>query len=238
MQYDIVIIGAGSAGISAGIYAVSRGKKTLIIEKDMVGGIIGKVSTVTHYSGIVEKETGKTFADRMEKQAIKAGVEIIYENVIKVELVGEIKTIYTENNSYQTQKVILANGGTARKLGIPGEIELTGKGMNLNAAKDGQAYAGKNMYVVGGADGAVKEAIYLSKFAKTLTIIHFEEQLGCIAEFKQKVKQSNNIKLMLSSRLHAVYGESQVERLEIISEKDGRIETIEDPGCGDRKSVV
>ena len=101
MQYDIVIIGAGSAGISAGIYAVSRGKKTLIIEKDMVGGIIGKVSTVTHYSGIVEKETGKTFADRMEKQAIKAGVEIIYENVIKVELVGEIKTIYTENNSYQ-----------------------------------------------------------------------------------------------------------------------------------------
>ena len=126
----------------------------------------------------------------------------------------------------------MANGGTARKLGIPGEIELTGKGMNLNAAKDGQAYAGKNMYVVGGADGAVKEAIYLSKFAKTLTIIHFEEQLGCIAEFKQKVKQSNNIKLMLSSRLHAVYGESQVERLEIISEKDGRIETIEDPGCG------
>lgn len=232
MQYDIVIIGAGSAGISAGIYAVSRGKKTLIIEKDMVGGIIGKVSTVTHYSGIVEPETGKTFADRMKNQAIKAGVEIIYENVIKVELVGEIKTIYTENSSYQARKVILANGGTARKLGIPGEIELTGKGMNLNAAKDGQAYAGKNMYVVGGADGAVKEALYLAKFAKTLTIIHFEEQLGCIAEFKQKVEQSDNIKLMLASRLHAVYGENQVERLEIISEKDSRIETIEDPGCG------
>lgn len=231
-MYDIIIIGAGPAGISAGIYAVSRGKKTLIIEKSQVGGIIGKVSTVTHYSAIIKNETGATFAERMKQQALDAGVEIVYETVIKTELVGEVKTIYTSNKEYQAQKIIIANGSTPRKLGILGEKELEGKGMGMNAAKDGMNYAGKNIYVVGGADGAVKEALYLSKFAKTLTIIHFEDQLGCIAEFKEKVKQSSNIQLRLSSRLHAVYGEEAVETLEIRNEKDGTIEKISDPGCG------
>lgn len=231
-MYDIIIIGAGPAGISAGIYAVSRGKKTLMIEKSQVGGIIGKVSMVTHYSAIIKNETGATFAERMKQQALDAGVEIVYETVIKTELVGEVKTIYTSNKEYQAKKIIIANGSTPRKLGILGEEELEGKGMEMNAAKDGMNYTGKNIYVVGGADGAVKEALYLSKFAKTLTIIHFEDQLGCIAEFKEKVKQSSNIQLRLSSRLYAVYGEEAVETLEIRNEKDGTIEKISDPGCG------
>ena len=119
-----------------------------------------------------------------------------------------------------------------RKLGIPGEKELAGKGMGMNAARDGAAYAGKNVYVVGGADGAVKEALYLAGFAKQVTIVHFEDQLGCIAEFRQKVAAAGNISVRLASRLHAVYGQDQVERLEIASEQDGSIETIEDPGCG------
>lgn len=144
-MYDIVIIGAGPAGISAGIYAVSRGRKTLIVEKRAVGGLIGNVSTVTHYAGIIE---------------------------------------------------------------------------------------GKHVYVVGGADGAVKEALYLANYAKLVTIIHFEETLGCIAQFRDKVAQTPNIKLRFGSRLHAVHGVEQVETLEISDEKTGRIEMISDPGCG------
>ena len=88
-MYDIIIIGAGPAGISAGIYAVSRGKKTVILEQAKVGGLLGKVSTVTHYSGIVEKETGTSFAARLEKQALDAGVEIRFETVTEVSLSGE-----------------------------------------------------------------------------------------------------------------------------------------------------
>lgn len=231
-MYDIIIIGGGPAGISAGIYAVSRGKKTLIIEKSQIGGIIGKVSTVTHYSAIVENESGATFAERLKRQALHAGVEIRYENVIKTELQGDIKTVMTEEGCYQAQKLILANGSTPRKLDIPGETGLTGKGMGLNAARDGALYAGKNMYVVGGADGAVKEALYLSQFAKTVTIIHFEDQLGCIAEFKNKLKDTANITLRLSSRLQAVHGSEQIETLDIADEKSGKTETIQDPGCG------
>ena len=231
-MYDIIIIGAGPAGISAGIYAVSRGKKTVIIEKNAVGGIIGKVSTVTHYSAIVPGETGATFAKRMERQALEAGVEIIYENVEKVTLEGDIKTVTTSRNHYEAPKIILANGTTPRTLGIPGEAELSGKGIGLNAAKDGPSYKGKNIYVVGGADGAVKEALYLSQFAKELTIIHFEDTLGCVPEFLNKVRQTDNIKVCLASRLNKVYGKNHVEKLEILNEKNGTVNVIEDDGCG------
>lgn len=231
-MYEIIIIGAGPAGISAGIYAVSRGKRTLILEKAQVGGIIGKVSTVTHYTAIEKQETGATFAARMKEQALQAGVEIVQAEAVHVALTGEVKSVTTDRGIYEAKRIILANGGTPRKLGIPGEKELAGKGMGMNAARDGAAYAGKNVYVVGGADGAVKEALYLAGFAKQVTIVHFEEQLGCIAEFRQKVAAAGNISVRLASRLHAVYGQDQVERLEIASEQDGSIETIEDPGCG------
>lgn len=231
-MYDIIIIGAGPAGISAGIYAVSRGKRTLILEKSQVGGIIGKVSTVTHYTAIERQETGATFAARMKEQALLAGVEIVQATVTGVTLTGETKSVVTDKGSYEAKRIILASGGTPRKLGIPGESELAGKGMGMNAARDGASYTGKNIYVVGGADGAVKEALYLAGFAKHLTIIHFEEKLGCIAEFRQKVAATGNISLRLNSRLHAVYGKDQVERLEIANEQDGSIESIEDPGCG------
>ena len=231
-MYDIIIIGAGPAGISAGIYAVSRGKRTLILEKAQVGGIIGKVSTVTHYTAIEKQETGATFAARLKEQALQAGVEIVQAEAVHVALTGEVKSVTTDRGIYEAKRIILANGGTPRKLGIPGEKELAGKGMGMNAARDGAAYAGKNVYVVGGADGAVKEALYLAGYAKQVTVIHFEEQLGCIAEFRQKVAAAGNISVRLASRLHAVYGQDQVERLEIASEQDGSIETIEDPGCG------
>ena len=231
-MYDIIIIGAGPAGISAGIYAVSRGKRTLILEKAQVGGIIGKVSTVTHYTAIEKQETGATFAARMKEQALQAGVEIVQAEAVHVALTGQVKSVTTDRGIYEAKRIILANGGTPRKLGIPGEKELAGKGMGMNAARDGADYAGKNVYVVGGADGAVKEALYLAGFAKQVTIVHFEDQLGCIAEFRQKVAAAGNISVRLASRLHAVYGQDQVERLEIASEQDGSIETIEDPGCG------
>lgn len=231
-MYDIIIIGAGPAGISAGIYAVSRGKKTLILEKNEVGGLIGKVSTVTHYAGIIDNETGVTFAERLKNQALNAGVEIIKQNVIGVNFNGKVKEVETDTATYCAEKVIIANGTSPRRLGIEGEDKLFGKGIGMNAARDAEKYQGKNIYVVGGADGAVKEALYLSKFAKQVTIIHFEEQLGCIAEFKEKVKRTPNIALRLESRLHAVYGVEKVESLEISNEKTGAIETIEDPGCG------
>ena len=231
-MYDILVIGGGPAGISAAIYAVSRGRKTLILEQKEIGGVIGKVSTVTHYAGILEQETGATFAGRLKQQALSAGVEIVYEAVTGVSLTGEQKEVQTARGSYRAQKVILTNGTTPRKLGIEGETALSGKGVESNAAKDGPKYQGRSIYVVGGADGAVKEALYLSQFASELTIVHFEETLGCIAEFRNKVAQTPNMKVRTGTRLNAVYGTQQVEALDLVREQDGGVEHVKDPGCG------
>lgn len=231
-MYDLIIIGAGPAGISAGIYAVSRGMKTLVLEKTQVGGLIGNVSTVTHYAGIMAGETGATFAARLKEQALSAGLEIRCEEVTKVSLLSDVKTITTVSQSYEATQVILANGTSPRMLHIPGEKELAGKGMRMNAAKHAEQYAGRHVYVVGGADGAVKEAIYLAGFAGKVTIIHFEDSLGCIDEFRKKLQSLSNVEVKLNSRLQGVYGTQQVESLEIFNEKTGKTERIDDSGCG------
>ncbi len=197
-----------------------------------MGGLIGRVSAVTHYAGITEGETGVTFSEKLKAQAERANIELVYETVVSVKLSGEKKEIQTKQHTYEAAKVILANGTSPRKLGIVGEAELCGKGMSMNAAQHGMLYRGKNVYVVGGADGAVKEALYLAQYAAQVTIIHFEETLGCIAEFKEKVVKTPNIKLRLNSRLHGVYGTEKVNSLEISNERTGAIETIEDSGCG------
>lgn len=228
-MYDMIIIGAGPAGISAAIYGKSRGKKVLVLEKKQVGGLIGTVSTVTHYTAIVREESGKTFAERMKEQALSAGVEIRYENVTETKLTGEIKKVVTDKESYESKTLILANGGSGRMLGIPGENL---KGVRLNAPKDGLNYKGKSVYVIGGADGAVKEAIYLAEIAGKVTIVCVEDELACIQEFKDKVAAHDNIEIMPHSSLTAVYGNEAVEELEFTDNKTGKKTIVKDAECG------
>lgn len=228
-MYDIIVIGAGPAGISAAVYGKSRGKKVLILEKKQVGGLIGTVSTVTHYTAIVQEESGHTFAERMKEQALNAGVEVHYENVIETILTGDIKKVVTNKETYQSKTLILANGGSGRMLGIPGE-DL--KGVRLNAPKDGLNYKGKNVYVIGGADGAVKEALYLAEIAGKVTIVCVEDELACIQEFKDKVVTHDNIEIMPHSSLTAVYGNEAVEELEFTDNKTGKKQIVKDTDCG------
>lgn len=228
-MYDIIIIGAGPAGISAAIYGKSRGKKVLVLEKKQVGGLIGTVSTVTHYAAIVKEESGKSFAERMKEQALGAGVEIRYENVTQTKLAGDVKKVVTDKESYEAKTLILANGGSGRMLGIPGE-DLTG--VRLNAPKDALNYKGKNVYVIGGADGAVKEALYLADIAGKVTIVCVEDELACIQEFKDKVVTRDNIEIMPHSSLTAVYGKEEAEELEFSDNKTGEKKIVKDAGCG------
>ena len=201
----------------------------LVLEKKQVGGLIGTVSAVTHYTAIVQEESGKTFAQRMKEQALNAGVEIRYENVTEAKLTGKIKKIVTDKQNYESKTLILANGGSGRMLGIPGEGL---KGFRLNAPKDGLDYKGKNVYVIGGADGAVKEALYLAKIAKKVIIVCVEDELACIQEFKDKVVTHDNIEIMPHSSLTAVYGNEAVEELEFTDNKTGKKQIVKDAECG------
>ena len=200
-----------------------------MLEKNRVGGLIGTVSTVTHYTAIMKEESGKTFAERMKEQALSAGVEIRYENVTETKLIGNNKKVVTDKGIYESKTVILANGGSGRMLGIPGESL---KGIRLNATKDGFDYKGKNIYIIGGADGAVKEAIYLAGIAGKVTIVCVEDELICIQEFKDKVTAPHNIEIMPHSSLTAVFGIERAERLEFTDNKTGKKQIVQDAECG------
>ena len=190
------------------------------------------ISYATFYRVVnnIDEFFNKTTVKYMEKIKKENQCYLVFD--VPLYVLVDDKKVFTKDGAYDAKKIVLANGTTPRKLNIPGEAELTGKGMGMNAQRDGRKYTDKNIYVVGGADGAVKEALYLSKFAKQVTIIHFEDTLGCIEEFKNKAEQTPNIKLRLGSRLHAVYGAEQVEALEISDEKTGSVEKIADCGCG------
>ncbi|MGL6153802.1 MAG: NAD(P)/FAD-dependent oxidoreductase [Cetobacterium sp.] len=229
--YDVVVIGGGPAGSSTAVYAASRGMKVAIVEKDSIGGLIGKVSTVTHYLSVDNNESGKTFSEKLLSQLEKYHVTIIKENVIGVELHGEIKKVITEDGEISGKAIVLCNGTTPRTLCIPGEKEFLGKGLCRNARKDAESCKGKNIYVVGGADGAIKEAIFLAKYAKKLAIVHFEDHLTTIAEFKNKLDSFDNIEYLFNSRLTALKGDDHVDCLEITDENTKAKKDIFDDNC-------
>lgn len=228
-MYDMIVIGAGPAGVASAIYGTSRGKKVLVLEKNAIGGLIGKVSTVTHYPGIIERESGQTFAARLKSQLEQTGAEIRFEEVIDTDLSGNPKKIMTDQKTYEAKTIVLANGGSPKMLGIPGE-QL--EGVRLNAVKDGPDYAGKNVYVIGGADGAVKEALYLSKIADQVTIVCIEPQLACIDEFRKKVIDTDNIHVKPHSSLTCVRGDQRANTFEFTDNETGAKTFVDDPQAG------
>ena len=227
-QYDVLVIGAGPAGISAAVYAASRGKQVGLFEAQAVGGMIGRVSTVTHYASVANGETGAQFARRLEEQAIDAGIGIIRERVVLAKLTDEKKSVTTTaGKTFGAPRIVLANGLKKRELGIPGE-KLACKSAQFEAGK----FQGKNVYVIGGADGAVKEALYLARFAKKVSIICVEDELACISQFKEPALSANNIEIIPASRVTALDGKGLVERLHIESLHSGQTTEINDLGCG------
>ncbi len=231
-MFDIIIIGAGVAGISAGIYSSSRGKDVLIIEKNKIGGLIAKVSSVTHYVSALTNESGKEFAARLEKQVKDIGLNVIYEDVKEVDLIGEVKKVKTQNNIYEAKKIIIANGTSPRNLHIKNQEKLLNKGFCTNAATQAKEYENKNVYVIGGGDGAIKEALYLSNFAKKVTIINMEDNLICIDEFKKKIAKKDNIEVKNNIEIKAIYGENEIESIDFFNNKDNCVQNIEDKACG------
>ena len=210
-MYDIIILGAGPAGLTAGLYAGRSKLKTLIIEKNIPGGQIATTATVDNYPGSIEEATGMGLSDRMYDQA-KEYCEFLTTNVNKVDLEGDVKKVYTEDGkTIEAKSIIVSTGASHRKLEVKGEEEFANMGVSYCATCDGPFYMGLDVFVVGGGESALEEALYLTKFAKSVTIIHRRDEFRASQLVVDKVKDNEKIKFCLDSVVHEIKGDKEAK---------------------------
>ncbi|WP_105300387.1 thioredoxin-disulfide reductase [Anaerococcus marasmi] len=224
-MYDIIIIGGGPAGLTAGLYAGRSKLNTLIIEKAVAGGQISGTAFVENYPGSIDEATGMGLSERMLEQA-EEFCDIKYEDVKEVELDGKVKKIKTDGGEYEAKVVIISSGATHRKLDVPGEKEFANKGVSYCATCDGPFYTGLDIYVVGGGDSALEEATYLTKFGKSVTIIHRRDEFRASGVVVDKIKENPKIKLELDAVVKEIKGDKEAETLIIENTKTGEIKEL------------
>lgn len=208
--YDVIIVGAGPAGLSAAIYAARAKYRVLVLEKEKIGGQITITSEIVNYPG-VEKSDGEKLTSSMRVQAENFGAEFSMEEVTNMELEGDIKIIHTSNGEYKTLGVVIAVGANPRSLGFPGEEEFKGRGVAYCATCDGEFFTGKEVFVVGGGFAAVEEGIFLTKYAKKITMIVREEDFTCAKTVAEQVKgyeETGQIEVKFHTEVEEVGGNS------------------------------
>ncbi|WIF94045.1 thioredoxin-disulfide reductase [Caminicella sporogenes] len=221
--YDVVIIGSGPAGLAAGLYAARAKMKTLILEKNKAGGQIVTTNEVANYPGSIENATGPSLIARMVKQAEEFGAQRKKDNVVEVDFSEKIKKVKGEKEEYKAKAVIIATGATPRKLGVPGEAELTGKGVSYCATCDADFFTGLEVFVIGGGDSAVEEAIYLTKFARKVTIVHRRDELRAAKSIQEKAFKNDKIEFIWNTTVKEIKGEGIVESIVLENLKTGEI---------------
>lgn len=211
--YDVIIIGAGPAGLSAAIYAGRARLKTLLIEKGKDGGQIILTSEIENYPGSLEKESGRSLIQRMTEQVASFGVERAADTITEVDLSNDVKVIKGKKEEYQSRSVIIASGAFPRPIGCENEKEFMGKGLSYCATCDAAFFEDMEVFVIGGGNSAVEEAMFLSTFARKVTIIqNLPELTADVIAIEQ---------IMANEKVHFIYN-SVVERLE----GDGIVEAI------------
>ena len=216
--YDLIIIGAGPAGITASIYAKRAMLNFLILEKWLPGGEIANTYEVENYPGL-NRISGAVLADKMVDHAKDLGVDILSEGVDKVDFTNDIKKITTRKKTYLTKTVIIASGASPKKLGIPGEEEFGGRGVSYCAVCDGALYRDRIVAVVGGGDVAVEDAIYLSRLCKKVYIIHRRDELRAAKGIQEKMFKIKNIEPVWDSQVIKFNGDQVVSSVDIINKK-------------------
>ena len=226
MIYDVIIIGGGPAGLAAGLYAARARMSTLIIEKDAYGGQIVTTADVENYPGSIEDPTGPILVDRMLKQTEGFGAKKVSDTVVEVNLDEKIKVIKGEKEEYKAKSVIVATGAVPRPMGCPGEKELTGRGVSYCATCDGAFFEELEVYVVGGGDSAVEEAMFLTKFARKVTIVHRRGELRAAKSIQEKAFKNEKIDFIWDSAITEVKGDGMLESFILKNLKTGEEKEI------------
>ena len=213
-KYDIVIVGAGTAGLSAAIYAVRAGKSVIVLEATTHGGQIVNTPEVENYPGI-KKISGFEFANNLYEQAKSLGAEVVYEKVIGIEVNGEEKIVHTAKEDYQAKAVILATGAKNRTLGLEHEKEWIGAGISYCATCDGMFYRGKDVAVAGGGNTALEDAIFLTNYCRKVYLIHRRDAFRGEEKLLQTLKEKPNVEFVLNANITRLIGEDGVDGVEV-----------------------
>ena len=222
-MYDLIIIGAGPAGMSAAVYAARAELDFIVIEGSMMqGGQVLTTYDVDNYLGffgIGGFEMGMKFAEH----AKKLGVNFVTENVVSMDAKGDVKKVVTDKNTYETKTIIIATGAVHKKAEIPGEEEFTGRGVSYCATCDGAFFKNKVTAVVGGGDVAVEDALYLARLCSKVYLIHRRDEFRAAKSLVSKAKNTENIELVLDSTVERISGDTKVALIEIKNKKTGEI---------------
>ncbi|NLL18231.1 MAG: thioredoxin-disulfide reductase [Clostridia bacterium] len=223
--YDQLILGGGPAGLTAGLYAARGGRKVALIERAMPGGQAFLTNEIENYPGFPQGIGGPELMMAFQEQATRFGLEIINNDIVKVDLAGEIKSLTgADGTVYQARTVIIATGAEPRKLGVPGEEEFRGRGVSYCATCDGAFFRNKKVAVVGGGDAAVEEAMFLTRFAQQVVIIHRRDELRAINVLQERAKEHEKIEFRLNTVVEAIQGGQKVETLRLRNVVTGEIQ--------------
>lgn len=226
--YDVIILGAGPGGLAAGLYAGRSRLSTLVIEKGQDGGQIAITDDIENYPGqMVEGESGPSLIARMTQQVEKFGTERVADTINAVDFSGEIKILKSAKNEYQAKNVIIATGAYARPIGCKGEAEFRGKGVSYCATCDANFFEDLEVFVVGGGDSAVEEAMYLTKFARKVTIIHRRDELRAAKSIQEKAFANPKIEFFWDSVVEELGGDDILQWMKVKNVKTGEVRTVE-----------
>lgn len=221
-MYDIIIIGAGPAGLTSAIYGRRALKKVLVLEALSYGGQIINTLKIDNYPGM-PGVSGFDYATKVYNQAKDLGAEIKFEKAIDIKD-GNIKEVVTNKNTYQTKTVILATGCDSRKLGVDREKELTGKGVSYCATCDGAFHKGKDVAVIGGGNTALEDALYLTDVAKKVYLIHRRDEFRGEEALVKKLKKKKNVEFVLNSNVTKLNGKDVLESIEVTDKENNKRE--------------
>ena len=225
--YDIIVLGAGPAGLTAASYAGRARMDTLLIEGTKDGGQIVITNEIENYPGSLEEESGPSLIARMTKQVEKFGADRVTDTIVDVELEGKVKHLKCNHGDYYAKAVVIATGASPRPIGCPGEKEFTGKGVSYCATCDANFFEDFEVYVVGGGDSAVEEAMYLTKFARKVTLIHRRDELRAAKSIQEKAFANPKMAFMWNTTIEEIKGDGVVTSMIVKDTKTGETREIE-----------
>ncbi len=218
-MHDIIIIGAGPAGLTAALYALRADKKVLILEKGVFGGQITFSPQIENYPGFLSM-SGNEFADKLIDQVITQGAEIEMETVSSIRDDGDYKTVITDAGEHQAKAVIIATGVKHRQTGMPNENSLVGKGVSYCAVCDGAFYRGKTVAVLGGGNSALQEAVLLSDLCEKVYVVQNLDFLTGEAKLQEKLSKKENVEVILGTVIAGLIGEDELKSIRLRKEAD------------------